>query len=155
MLYCGNIFPGKFKAIVWYFAFFNTSDVDFASLKLILTHVMNFSIPFSSHLAPITDIVISSIYARIGGCLRPDLVVGPLHSTSAAFISIFLAKAKSVAEIGTNSYYSLFQFMPCWFGIPWYRSHLKIVVIIHNELGNFSVWEPLQPYYAGLTCMHF
>ena len=63
---------------------------------------MRFSIPFSGHLALITDvvvIVISSIYARIGGCHRPALVVGSLHSTSAAFVNIFIAKAKRVVEM--------------------------------------------------------
>ena len=39
------------------------------------------------------------MYAGIGGCLRPDVIVEPLHSTSAAFISIFIAKAKRVAEM--------------------------------------------------------
>ena len=82
--------------------FFNRRDLVFVALKLILAYVVSFSIPFSSHLALITDVVVivmSSIYARISGCLRPDLVVGALHSTSATFISILIAKAKRVAEM--------------------------------------------------------
>ena len=35
-------------------------------------------------------IVMSSIYVPIGGYLRPDLVDRALHSTSAAFINIFI-----------------------------------------------------------------
>ena len=41
----------------------------------------------------------SSIYTRIGRFPRLDLVVELLHSTSVAFISIFIVKAKSVAEM--------------------------------------------------------
>ena len=93
--------PESLKQLSDSLHFFNTSDLDFSALKLILTHVMSFSIPFSSHLTPIADVVVivmSSIYACIGECLRLELVV-PLLSTSVDFISIFIAKAKSVAEM--------------------------------------------------------
>ena len=40
-----------------------------------------------------------SMKALMGGCRTPDLVRGPLHSTSAEFNSIFMASAKRITEI--------------------------------------------------------
>lgn len=47
----------------------------------------------------VTVMVRSSMKALIGGCRAPDLVNGPLHSTSADFTTMFMARKKRVTEM--------------------------------------------------------
>eukprot|EP00058_Branchiostoma_floridae_P016073 XP_002601561.1 hypothetical protein BRAFLDRAFT_95800 [Branchiostoma floridae] len=80
-----------------------TRDLDLAGLKLIRAHVMRRSNPCRSHLHTGTVAVItvrSSMKARIGGCLVPDLDTGPLHPASAPLTIMFIASAKR----GTGTY---------------------------------------------------
>lgn len=82
--------------------FLSTKDLDFLGLKLILAHVMSFSRPWRIHLVPGTEDVMMvrlSIKALVGGCLEPDFVFGPWHSTSADLATIFTARAKMVVEM--------------------------------------------------------
>lgn len=64
----------------------STRDLDFLVLKFILAHAMNCSSPHRLYLHPGDNLavtVMSSMNALMGGCWIPDLVIGPLHSTSA------------------------------------------------------------------------
>ncbi|XP_029985493.1 glutamyl aminopeptidase [Sphaeramia orbicularis] len=82
--------------------FFRTRDLDLVGLKLILAQEMSRSSPWRSHLQPGTEVAItvrSSINALMGGCRVPDLDKGPLHSTSADFTIMFIAREKSGTEI--------------------------------------------------------
>lgn len=84
------------------FPFFRTIALDLVGLKLILAQEMRFSRPWSIHLAPGADVVVtvrSSIKALMGGCRVPDLDRGPLHSVSAALTTMFMATAKRLTEI--------------------------------------------------------
>jgi len=72
------------------------------SLKIIRAQVISSSRPFKIHLLPGTDVIVtvrSSIKALMDGCLTLDLVSGPLHSTSAAFTSMFMAREKRITEM--------------------------------------------------------
>lgn len=77
-------------------------DLDLEVLKLIMAHVMSISNPCKIYLLPGIDVVVmirSSIKALIGGSQTPDLDRGPLHFTSAAFTTMFIAIAKRMMEI--------------------------------------------------------
>lgn len=41
----------------------------------------------------------SSMKALNGSCLESDFVFGPMHSTSAVLVTIFMARAKRVTEM--------------------------------------------------------
>lgn len=65
---------------------------------LILAQVMSFSRPWSIHLLPAKSLW-QSMNTLVGGCCTPDLVTGPLHSTSADLTTIFVARVKRMIEI--------------------------------------------------------
>lgn len=68
----------------------------------LLAQLMSFSSPWNIHLLPETDVVVtvgSSMKALIGGCRTPDLIKGPLHSTSADLKIMFMVRAKRMTEM--------------------------------------------------------
>lgn len=78
------------------FPLFTTRDLDFAGLKIICAQVTSFCDPFRFHLLHGTDVVVTdrlSMKAMIGGCRMADMVSGSLHSTSADFTSMIMARA--------------------------------------------------------------
>ena len=82
--------------------FFNTMNLDLEGLKLILAQVMSFSSPCRIHLLLGTDVVVmvrSSMYALIRGCHTPDLVRGPLQSTSADLTTMFKRTTEMVQPV--------------------------------------------------------
>lgn len=65
----------------------------------ILTHPISLSSPLKIHLSPVTDSVVTvrlSMKAQIGGCQIMDLDLGPLHSGSADFTSMFIVRANRI-----------------------------------------------------------
>lgn len=84
------------------FPLLRTRDLHLAGLNDILAHDASLSSPLRSQWHPGTAIAVtvrSSMKARIGGWLMPYLDRGPLHSTSAALTSMFIARANSVTDI--------------------------------------------------------
>lgn len=81
------------------FPLLSMKDLDFSGLKHILAQVMSFSRPWGIHLLLGMDVVVtirSSMKAHIGGCRTPNLVMGPLHSTSD---DMFMTRANRMAEM--------------------------------------------------------
>lgn len=88
-------------------------------MKPILAQLMSFTRPLRIHLEPGIDVVVtirSSIMALMWGCQIPDLNRGPLHSVSAAFTKIFMARAKRLTEIVQPDLF--FKPMPVGFYAP-------------------------------------
>ena len=84
------------------FSFFTTRGLDFAGFKFIWAQLKRRSRPWRIRLQPGTDVIVtvrSSINALIGGCRISELVSWPLHSTSADFTNISIAKANNITEI--------------------------------------------------------
>lgn len=95
-------------SVRWTRHLFTTKDLDLLVLKLIFAHVMRFSRPQRIQLVPGTaDMVMvrSSIKSLTGGCLMPDFVFGPQHSTSADLVTMFTAGATRVAEMVHDSFF--------------------------------------------------
>lgn len=105
------------------FPYLNTIDLDLAGFKCTHAHSISFLSPCRIHWQPGIDSVVtvrSNINVLMGGWRYPDFVRGPLHSGSADFTSIFMARENKITE--TVQYNSNLNLVPLWCNCSWWDS---------------------------------